>query len=91
MAGAPVTLIEVGVKPKAVRVGGVVSWVEVTVRLVGNPIAFKSAVASTKVLPAASLAKTEPTVQTPASLNLGKVRVTESVTVAPGVKLLLAA
>src|SRR5258708_364141 len=87
VAGKPVTLIEVGVKPKVVRVGGVVSVVDVTASVLANPLAVKSAGAKIKVLPAASAMKTD-AVQLPASLNRGKVTATESVTVRAGVRLL---
>src|SRR5262249_48988657 len=52
VAGAEVTSMEVGVKLNAVRFGGVVSLVEVTVSVVANPLAIRSAVPSTDVFPA---------------------------------------
>ena len=90
MAGKPVTLIELGVKPKVVSVGGVVSVVEVTESVVGNPLATRSEVASTNVLQTVSDTNTAVTVHVPASLNRGKLSTIESFTVVFGVKLLVA-
>ncbi len=85
VAGAPVTLTVEGVKLNAVRVGAIVSLVEVMVSVVG-PFAAKSEVARTELLPAASPKNALVTVHVPASLNRGKAMVVVPVTEVAGVK-----
>jgi len=79
--------MEPGAKLNAVSVGGVVSVVEVTVRVLGNPLLERSTGPRNKVFPAASAMNTEVTVQVPDSLNRGNVAVAELVTEVAAVKL----
>jgi hypothetical protein len=73
----PSVLREAGEKLNDVRVGGVVSGIDVTLSVVVNPLAASPAVSKNSVFPEASATKTELTVQVPASPNFGKVTTTE--------------
>jgi hypothetical protein len=90
VAGAELTLIAFGAKLNAVRVGGVASVAEVTVRVLANPRFVTSVGPRTRVFPAASDMKMEVTVQVPGSPNAGKVAVAELVTEVAAVKLAVA-
>jgi len=58
VADAAVVLIEAGVKPKAVMLGGVVSETDVTGRVVAKPAAAMPLVSRKRVPPAVSAIKT---------------------------------
>src|SRR5258708_23161652 len=85
VAGAPVVLIDDGVKVSVLSVGAVVLFA--TLSVVGNALATRSAVASANVFPVTSAQNADTIVHVPGSLKRGKVRTTELVTVAAGVKL----
>ena len=79
----------VGVKLNEVKLGGVVSVAEVTVKTVGKPAAAAPAVSRNRVLFASSATMMLVRFQVPGSLSLGNVMTKESVLKRAGAKVAL--